>query len=41
MKKRQALVWGGLAVALALTALAYRDPAVMVQLGEQIWACFG
>ncbi|MDR7334094.1 hypothetical protein [Roseateles asaccharophilus] len=26
---------------LALTVLAYRHPAVMVQLSEQIWACFG
>lgn len=33
----------GIAVALALgaTALAYLNPAVMVQLSEQIWACFG
>ncbi len=31
-----------LAVAvLAATSLAYRHPAVMIQLGEQIWACFG
>ncbi|MFT7772579.1 hypothetical protein [Roseateles sp.] len=31
-----------LAVAvLAATMLAYRHPAVMIQLGEQIWACFG
>lgn len=26
---------------LAVTALAYRDPALMVQLSEQLWACFG
>jgi hypothetical protein len=33
----------GLAAALALgaTALAYLHPLVMVQLSEQIWACFG
>ncbi|HEY1130472.1 MAG TPA: hypothetical protein VGF12_13810 [Roseateles sp.] len=31
-----------LAVAvLVATMLAYRHPAVMIQLGEQIWACFG
>ena len=29
------------AVVLAATVLAYRHPAVMVQLSEQIWACFG
>ncbi|WP_268795250.1 MULTISPECIES: hypothetical protein [unclassified Roseateles] len=35
-------LWPTLAVAvLALTVLAYRHPAVMVQLSEQIWACFG
>ncbi len=28
-------------VVLAATVLAYRHPAVMVQLSEQIWACFG
>ena len=27
--------------ALAATVLAYRHPAVMNQLSEQIWACFG
>ena len=31
-----------LAVAvLAATVMAYRHPAVMIQLSEQIWACFG
>ena len=31
-----------LAVAvLAATVLAYRHPAVMIHLSEQIWACFG
>ena len=29
------------AAVLAVTALAYRDPALMVQLSEQLWACFG
>jgi hypothetical protein len=29
------------AAALAATALAYQHPAVMIQLSEQIWACFG
>ena len=27
--------------ALVATVLAYRHPAVMIQLSEQIWACFG
>lgn len=26
--------------ALAATVVAYRHPAVMVQLSEQIWSCF-
>ena len=35
-------LWPTLVVAaLAVTVLAYRHPAVMVQLSEQIWACFG
>lgn len=29
------------AAVLVATLLAYRDPAVMIQLSEQIWACFG
>ena len=41
MKKRRALWLVGIAVVLAATALAYRSPAVMIQLSEQVWACFG
>jgi hypothetical protein len=41
MKKRHALWATGIAVVLTATALAYRHPAVMIQLSEQIWACFG
>ncbi len=42
MRKPGRWLWSTLAVAvLALTVLAYRHPAVMVQLSEQIWACFG
>ena len=26
---------------LVATMLAYRNPSVMIQLSEQIWACFG
>jgi hypothetical protein len=41
MKPRRS-IWPALAVAvLAATVMAYRHPAVMVQLSEQIWACFG
>lgn len=41
MKKRRALWVLGIALVLAATTLAYRHPAVMIQLGEQIWSCFG
>jgi len=35
-------IWPALAVAaLAATVMAYRNPAVMIQISEQIWACFG
>lgn len=43
MKPRTRHALWSLAAALALgaTALAYLHPAVMIQLSEQIWACFG
>jgi len=28
-------------IVLAVTVLGYRQPAVIIQLSEQIWACFG
>ncbi|MFG6431028.1 hypothetical protein [Roseateles sp. LYH14W] len=35
-------IWPALAVAaLSATVVAYRHPAVMIQLSEQIWSCFG
>lgn len=35
-------LWPALVVAgLAATVAAYRHPAVMIQLSEQIWSCFG
>lgn len=41
MKPRR-WVWPALGIAvLVATMLAYRNPAVMIQLSEQIWACFG
>lgn len=41
MKPRRLVLPVLVAAVLALTVLAYRHPAVMVQLSEQIWACFG
>ncbi|MFG6485983.1 hypothetical protein ACG04R_04815 [Roseateles sp. BYS78W] len=41
MKPRRWIVPMLVLATLALTALAYRHPAVMIQLSEQIWACFG
>jgi hypothetical protein len=41
MKPRRWVMPGLVIAVLALTAMAYRHPAVMVQLSEQIWACFG
>ena len=35
-------IWPALVgAALAATVAAYRHPAVMIQLSEQIWSCFG
>lgn len=41
MKLRRWIVPILAVVLLAATALAYRHPAVMIQLSELIWACFG
>ncbi|HEV6965808.1 MULTISPECIES: hypothetical protein [Roseateles] len=42
MKPTRRLLWAaGVAVVLGAACLAYLQPAVMVQLSEQIWACFG
>lgn len=41
MKLKRMLGFAAIAAVLGATALAYRDPAVMIQLSEQIWACFG
>ncbi|WP_457423485.1 hypothetical protein [Roseateles sp. P5_E7] len=41
MKPRR-WIWATLAAAvLAATVAAYRHPAVMIQLSEQLWSCFG
>ena len=35
-------IWPVLAAAvLSATVLAYRLPGVMIQISEQVWACFG
>lgn len=41
MKPRRWVISTLVIAALAATVLAYRHPAVMIQLSEQIWACFG
>ncbi len=41
MKLRRVLLTALVVATLAAVALAYRHPAVMIQLSEQIWACFG
>jgi hypothetical protein len=41
MKVRRWIIPLAVVAVLTLTALAYRHPAVMIQLGEQLWACFG
>jgi hypothetical protein len=42
MRTPRRLLWAaGVALALGAACLAYLQPAVMVQLSEQIWACFG
>lgn len=39
--KFRVLAWAAAAFVLGGVLLAYRHPAVMIQLSEQIWACFG
>lgn len=41
MKPRRWIIPTLVVATLAATVLAYRHPAVMIQLSEQIWACFG
>lgn len=41
MRPRRWIAPAAVITVLTLTVLAYRHPAVMVQLSEQIWACFG
>jgi len=39
MRKRLA-AWGLALLVLGLVFMSYAQPALMVQLSEQIWACF-
>jgi len=39
-KIKPALRWALILLILGLVFLAYLQPALMVQLSEQIWACF-
>lgn len=41
MKPRRWILPSVVIAVLAMTLMAYRHPAVMIQLSEQIWACFG
>jgi hypothetical protein len=41
MKRARALGLTLLLAALALAALAYAQPSVMIQISEMIWSCFG
>jgi len=37
---RRAIVWGLLLLALGATFMAYLNPHLMVDLANQVWACF-
>jgi type II secretory pathway component PulM len=37
---RRALLWTALLFVLVAVFLAYTQPALMMQLSEQLWACF-
>ncbi|MET0517230.1 MAG: hypothetical protein ABW005_00205 [Burkholderiaceae bacterium] len=39
-RARRRLAWALAAAALALVALAYLQPALMLSLSQQLWACF-
>jgi hypothetical protein len=40
MTPRRAAAWGALAAVLAAVFAAYRDPHLMVDLANRVWACF-
>ena len=37
---RRIAIWTGAALALALVASAYLNPQLMLDLADQLWACF-
>ncbi|AEG93665.1 hypothetical protein [Ramlibacter tataouinensis] len=39
-RTRKLLAWGAVAAALAAVFALYTQPAVMVTLADQVWACF-
>jgi len=39
-RRGRLLTWALAGLALALVFLAYTQPSLMVQLSEQLWACF-
>ena len=39
-RRRRALLWVALVLVLCVVFLAYTQPALMMQLSEQLWACF-
>lgn len=40
MRLRRALLWALIALLLAGVFLSYAQPELMLQLSEQLWACF-
>ena len=40
MRLRRVVLWMAVAGVLALVFMAYFQPTLMVQVSEQIWACF-
>jgi hypothetical protein len=37
---QSALIWLAVVIALALVTLSYFQPALVVDLGNRMWACF-
>lgn len=39
-RSRRLLAWTGAAIALGAVFVAYLQPALMVELANQVWSCF-
>lgn len=39
-RSRRLLAWTGAGIALAAVFVAYLQPALMVELANQVWSCF-